>query len=439
MRIHLIAIGGAVMHNLALELQYRGHDVTGSDDTIFSPAKERLAEAGLLPSKEGWFEENINPDVELVILGMHAKKGNPELEKALGLGIKILSFPAFIAEHASNKIRLVVAGSHGKTTTTAMVMHCLRKMNLDFDYLVGSKLENFERMVSLSDAPIMVIEGDEYLSSALDLRPKFLHYTPHAAVITGIAWDHINVFPTYASYVEQFNLFTQSLQHPKDLFVHQTVADEEQFKSSIPTVIYDAFDFTETEEATEVYFDEKMYKVQVFGAFNIQNMKAASLLCEKVGIATKDFLESMTDFYGTGKRQEKIFETEQTLVMRDFAHSPSKVKAAVDAVRNKYPNRYLVCMLELHTYSSLNEEFIPHYQNVLHAADASLVFADSHALKIKEKQFPSESLLKNTFPNAKIAKNMADLLDFENNHKFHKPTVWLLMSSGNFAGWNPKF
>lgn len=435
MRIHLIAIGGAVMHNLALELKHRGHQVSGSDDTIFSPAKERLQQAGLLPDKEGWEPTMITPNIDLIILGMHAKMDNLELLKAKELGIKIQSFPEFIASHAANKKRIVIAGSHGKTTTTAMVMHCLKTNNVPFDYLVGSQLEGFERMVSLSDAPYMVIEGDEYLSSALDMRPKFLHYQPHVAVITGIAWDHINVFKTYPEYVNQFNLFTESLAPHAHLYVHKSVVEEPLFDSQVPYKQYDSFEFIDTEDNSAVLFENNQYAMQIFGAFNFQNMKAASLLCNAVEINTAKFLKSITSFHGTGKRQEKVFESDSVLAMRDFAHSPSKVQAAVKAVRAKFSQRHLVCMLELHTYSSLNEEFIPHYTNSLESADAALVFIDKHALEIKDKTFPNEALLHQTFPNAVIAKSVEDIKKFVLANRSKEPAVWMMMSSGNFGGW----
>ena len=435
MRIHLIAIGGAVMHNLALELKYRGHSVSGSDDTIFSPAKERLEKAGLLPTNEGWFAGSITSDIDLVILGMHAKANNPELQKAQELGLEIQSFPEFIATHSANKTRIVIAGSHGKTTTTAMVMHSFRKHNIAFDYLVGSQLEGFERMVSLSDAPYIIIEGDEYLSSALDSRPKFMHYMAHSAVITGIAWDHINVFKTYPDYVKQFTNFTGSLAPDAKLSVHGSVASEKLFESKIPFEVYDAFDFSDSESESIVHYEGKEYPMKVFGAFNFENMKAAAFLCKEADIDTHSFLQSMTSFAGTGKRQEKILETENTLVMRDFAHSPSKVKAAVEAVRNKYSDRHFVCVMELHTYSSLNEEFIPHYKNALDVADASVVFIDKKALEIKERPFPSERLLEEVFPSSKICREVNEIQTFAQLQKTDKKTVWLLMSSGNFGGW----
>lgn len=435
MRIHLIAIGGAVMHNLALELQHRGHSVSGSDDHIFSPAKERLANANLLPESEGWFPDKLSSDIDLVILGMHAKASNPELIKSQDLGLKISSFPAFIASQSENKKRIVIAGSHGKTTTTAMVMHCLKTMHIDADYLVGSQLAGFERMVKLTDASIIVIEGDEYLASAIDMYPKFLCYKPHVAVITGIAWDHINVFPTYQNYVNQFNLFTQNLAPGAKLFAHCSIQNEKYFDSAIEVHYYDAFDFEETAENSVIHYDNKSYPMQVFGKFNFENMQAACNLCNSLAISTPDFLQSMTTFGGTAKRQEKIAKTDTYLVLRDFAHSPSKVKAAVEAVSNKYQDYHCVCVLELHTFSSLNEAFIPFYQDVLKPADLSAVYIDAQALILKEKQFPQLELLSKTFPQSVICNQKLDLEAFlQNSIHTTKKTVYLFMSSGNFGG-----
>jgi UDP-N-acetylmuramate: L-alanyl-gamma-D-glutamyl-meso-diaminopimelate ligase len=435
MRIHLIAIGGAVMHNLALELQHRGHIVSGSDDHIFSPAKERLAKAQLLPEYEGWFPDKLSTDIDLVILGMHAKASNPELIKAQELGLKISSFPAFIASQSENKKRVVIAGSHGKTTTTAMVMHCLKTMHIDTDYLVGSQLAGFERMVKLTDAPIIVIEGDEYLSSAIDMYPKFLCYKPHVAVITGIAWDHINVFPTYQNYVSQFSLFTQNLAPDAKLFAHRSIQNEKYFDSAVDVQYYDAFAFEETAENSVIHYENKSYPMQVFGKFNFENMKAACNLCNYLEISTTDFLQSMTTFGGTAKRQEKIVESDTFLVLRDFAHSPSKVKAAVEAVCNKYKDYHCVCVLELHTFSSLNEAFIPFYQDSLKPADSSAVYIDAQALILKDKQFPPLELLSKTFPQSVICKHKLELEEFikKSLHASQK-TVFLFMSSGNFGG-----
>jgi UDP-N-acetylmuramate: L-alanyl-gamma-D-glutamyl-meso-diaminopimelate ligase len=437
MRVHLIAIGGAVMHNLALALKHKGYEVTGSDDVIFSPAKERLEAEGLLPIALGWSENNISSAIDLVILGMHAKADNPELLKAQAIGLPIFSFPAFIFEHAKEKTRLVIAGSHGKTTTTALVMHCLRFYNYDFDYLVGSQLEGFERMVSLTEAPIMVIEGDEYLSSAIDPKPKFLHYHAHASVITGIEWDHINVFPTLENYVNQFNRYTNSLHENAALFVHSSVHDNPLFTSEKDYKVYDAFDFSETDTTCTLHYQNIDYPLSIFGAFNIQNIRAAAHLCEYIGISIPAFLTAIQSFKGTKKRQEAILKTPFSLVFKDFAHSPSKVKATIAAIRQKFKNQKLIAVLELHTYSSLQENFIPFYQNALEVADFSALYIDDAALVIKGKERPNATLLSKTFPCSTNCYALADLQTFfkeTTNHLGQEQSVWIWMSSGHFGG-----
>lgn len=440
MRVHLIAIGGAVMHNLALALQHKGYIVSGSDDVIFSPAKERLAAASLLPNKMGWDEDNIQPNLDFIVLGMHAKADNIELLKAQSLGIPIYSFPAYIFQHAEDKKRLVIAGSHGKTTTTAMVMHALKFYHISFDYLVGSQIEGYDRMVSLTTAPIMVIEGDEYLSSALDLRPKFLHYKAHASVVTGIEWDHINVFPSFEKYVNQFNNYTSSLETDAALFVHSSVANTPGFDAAIPFHIYDAFDFIETEETCSIVYDGVHYPLQVFGAFNIQNITAAAHLCETVGISIPEFLNAIKTFKGSGKRQEVVFSSQRSLVLKDFAHSPSKVKAAISAMRNKFKNRKLISLFELHTYSSLQENFIPFYTDSLNPADFSVVYIDDESLKIKGKERPSLALLHEVFPHSTLCFSKEELSIFCSTQLSIKDPnetqVWLWMSSGHFGGFD---
>jgi UDP-N-acetylmuramate: L-alanyl-gamma-D-glutamyl-meso-diaminopimelate ligase len=427
MRIHLIAIGGAIMHNLALELKHIGHEVSGSDDMIYEPAKSRLANEGLLPTQQGWFPEKITPELDLIILGMHAKADNPELIAAQNLNLKIQSFPEFIYHHAQTKKRLVVGGSHGKTTTTAMVMHALLHAGKDFDYLVGSQLDGFERMVKLSDAELMVIEGDEYLTSPMDLRPKFLHYLPTAAVITGIAWDHINVFPNYDDYVEQFNLFAKSSDK---VFVHESVKQEKAFNQHAVDEWYSHFEYEENEH-TSVIYEGKKYRMKIFGKFNFENMKAASLLCREAGISIHDFLTSMQEFSGTSKRQEVIYKDENKTLIRDFAHAPSKVRVTVEAVREKFKDKNFLALLELHTYSSLSDDFIPFYENCLSQADAAIVFVDRLVLENKNKPLPKLALLEKAFPNATIVFEKEQLKDvFESHCKKHSAGVRLLMSSG---------
>jgi UDP-N-acetylmuramate: L-alanyl-gamma-D-glutamyl-meso-diaminopimelate ligase len=427
MRIHLIAIGGAIMHNLALELKHIGHEVSGSDDMIYEPAKSRLKIAGLLPEKQGWFPEKITPKLDLIILGMHAKADNPELLEAQRLNLNIQSFPEFIYHHSKNKKRLVIGGSHGKTTTTAMVMHALLHAGKEFDYLVGSQLDGFERMVKLSDADLIVIEGDEYLTSPMDLRPKFLHYKPAAAVITGIAWDHINVFPNYDDYVEQFNLFAASSEK---VFVQESIKQETKFIQNLVTEWYAHFDYEENKH-TAVIHEGKKYPMKVFGKFNFENMKASSLLCREAGINIPEFLTSMQEFSGTSKRQEVIYKDENKTLIRDFAHAPSKVKATVEAVREKFKDKNFLALLELHTFSSLSDEFIPFYANCLSPADAAIVFVDRLVLENKNKPLPKLALLEKAFPNATIVFEKAQLKHaFESHCKKHPAGVRLLMSSG---------
>lgn len=435
MKIHLIAIGGAVMHNLALELKANGNDVTGSDDQIFEPALSRLKEENLLPKYEGWNADSIHSKLDLIILGMHAKADNPELKKAKELNLKIVSFPEFIAQQSEQKKRIVIAGSHGKTTTTAMVMHCLQYHKMEFDYLVGSILKGFKRMVKLSDAPIIVIEGDEYLSSAIDPRPKFLHYKGDLNVITGIAWDHINVFKTYLEYVNQFNSLCESVNKDSEIFAHSSVIEEPFFKPLRKVTSYTFFQYKDYAEYTEVLYKDNVYKMNIFGEFNFQNMKAASLICEKLGISVEQFLQSMESFEGTAKRQEIVFKSENLTIIRDFAHSPSKVKATVNAVRKKYENLNFVSVLELHTYSSLSEEFIHHYKNALNDCNSSMLFIDQKALEIKNKSLPSIQLLKSIF-NTSIINHDPKVLEeyLKNSYNTKGNTVVLLMSSGNFGG-----
>ncbi len=435
MKIHLIAIGGAVMHNLALDLKANGHEVTGSDDQIFEPALSRLKEENLLPAYEGWNINSIHPKLDLVILGMHAKADNPELKKAQDLNIPIVSFPEFIAQQSKEKKRIVIAGSHGKTTTTAMVMHCLQFHKMEFDYLVGSILKGFKRMVKLSKAPIIIIEGDEYLSSALDPKPKFLHYKGDLNVITGIAWDHINVFKTYLDYVNQFNHFCESVNQTSEIFAHTSVIEEAYFKPQRNITPYSFFQYIDHTDFSEVIHKDKVYTMNVFGEFNFQNMKAASLVCEKIGISVEQFLQSMESFEGTAKRQEIVYKSEKLILIRDFAHSPSKVKATVKAVRQKYEDRNFVSVLELHTYSSLSEEFIPHYKNALDTCNSSLLFIDQKALEIKNKTIPNLLLLSTVFDKSQISHIPKELEAFlENSYHNKEKTVVLLMSSGNFGG-----
>ena len=440
MRFHLIATGGAVMHNLALALQKNGHVVSGSDDEIYNPAKERLAASGLLPPALGWFPEKITPELDLVILGMHAKADNPELARARELGIRVYSFPEFIFEQSKNKIRIVVAGSHGKTTTTAMIMHVLRLSNIAFDYLVGSQLEGFDTMVQLSDAPVMVIEGDEYLSSAIDRRPKFLHYQPHVTIVTGIAWDHINVFPTFEEYRQQFALLLESqmpggkvIFYEKDEVLRKIVAAS---KADIRPVPYGGLSHEVREGKVWVTEpDSPNLEMKIFGAHNMANLHAAQLACFELGISKEKFLQAAASFPGASKRLQNLVESENFSAWLDFAHAPSKVKATVEAVKNLHPNRRLVACLELHTFSSLNKKFLPHYAGAMDPADTGCVFYSPHTLEMKKMPPVTPEEIRQGFGrnDLEVFTERAELQAFLKKQNW-KDANLLMMTSGNFGG-----
>ncbi|MBP7185154.1 MAG: hypothetical protein KBA06_06585, partial [Saprospiraceae bacterium] len=378
MRIHIIAIGGSIMHNLAIALQNEGHEVTGSDDEIYSPAKEKLELYNLLPKVGGWNSDVITKDIDTVIVGMHAKANNPELLRAEELKIPIYSFPEYLYQHAKDKKRIVIAGSHGKTTTTAMVMHILKENNIDFDYIVGSNINGFDLSVRLSNAPIMIFEGDEYLSSPLDLRPKFIHYKPHVAVITGIAWDHINVFPTFEIYTQQFRNLIDVMEKNGKIFYF---GKDDVLKEIVKNNQRQDIEFEPYEELKHqiinnvAYFSEEYGKrsAKIVGKHNFENMAAAMLICKDLGLENEAIIQSLSTFEGAGKRLQYLGEFSGIKVWKDFAHSPSKVKASCDAIHSISTNRKFIACLELHTFSSLNHDFLPQYHNTLQKADIALV------------------------------------------------------------------
>ena len=440
MRIHFIAIGGSAMHNLALALHAKGDIVTGSDDTIFEPSKSRLAAKGLLPKEEGWYPEKITNDIDVIILGMHAKGDNPELIKAKELGLTIYSYPEFIYEHSKNKTRVVIGGSHGKTTITSMILHVMHYHNVEVDYLVGAQLEGFDRMVNLtSDNEFMLIEGDEYLSSALDLRPKFHIYQPNIALLSGIAWDHINVFPTFDNYVEQFKIFIDKIVNGGILVYNEEdpiVAKlAEETVNPIRRIPYATPSYSIENEQTYLDTNDGPMPLEVFGKHNLSNISGAKWICQNMGIDEEDFYEAIASFKGASKRLEKLVETDNTVIYKDFAHSPSKVKATTEAVKAQYPSKKVIACLELHTYSSLNSAFLSQYEGALDKADEAVVFYSLDALKIKnmpeisqeqmQAAFKREGLA--TYTNASDFKSYLDQLDLGNS-------VLLFMSSGNYGG-----
>ncbi len=442
MHIHFIAIGGAAMHNLAIALHSKGYKVTGSDDEIFDPSRSRLEKHGLLPKEFGWFPEKINDKIDVIILGMHARKDNPELIRAQELGLKVYSYPEYLFEQCKNKKRVVIGGSHGKTTITSMIMHVLKTLDYKFDYMVGAQIEGFDTMVSLShDAPIAIFEGDEYLSSPIDLRPKFHWYKPHVALLTGIAWDHINVFPTWNNYIEQFKIFTDSIEKEGTLVWY--LLDEElqkiskTLRSDIQSLAYDEIESNVEDGKTTITFNGKKYQLSIFGAHNLQNLNGARIVCAKLGIADELFLEAISSFKGAAKRLQTLKETKESTIYLDFAHSPSKLKATINAVKDQNKDRTLVACMELHTFSSLNKDFLPQYKSTMDKADIAFVYFNPKV--VEHKKLP-----KITIKDVSDAFSSNNVIVFDDTDKLQKELrniEWknknlLLMSSGNFSGIN---
>ncbi len=445
MRIHLIALGGSVMHNLALALAQNGHQVSGSDDEIYDPARTNLQKAGLLPDYQGWNPYMIINELDAVIVGMHARKDNPELIRAIEKNIPVYSFPSFIGQHSQDKKRLVVAGSHGKTTTTSMIMHVLKYLQWDFDYLVGAQLDGFDTMVRLSNAPIIVLEGDEYLSSPLDTRPKFFHYDPDILIITGIAWDHINVFPTFDNYRQQFEQLILSLKADAKLIWYQPDIELQEITSRRPpevqSIPYHAFPFEVRDGKTTIMpEDHPPVEVSTIGQHNVENMMAAYLACKELGVKAEEFLEAISQFRGAARRLQLLAQTDTQAVFLDFAHAPSKVNATTKAVKAQYPGRKLIACLELHTFSSLNPAFISLYAGTLDEANTAIVFYSEHTLEMKKLPPLSEKMVKNHFKreDLQVFTNKKDLEAFIDNVKDWNNTNLLFMSSGRFQGMDVK-
>lgn len=438
MRIHFIAIGGSAMHNLAIALHKKGYQVTGSDDVIFEPSSSRLAIHGILPEKMGWDENNITADLDAVILGMHALKDNPELLKAQELGLKIFSYPEYIYEQTKDKLRIVIGGSHGKTTITSMILHVLNYYKKDFDYLVGAQLAGFDTMVKVTDsAPLIVIEGDEYLASPIDRRPKFHLYKANIGVISGIAWDHINVFPTYQDYTRQFELFIDTIQPGGKLIYCSTDHDLNDLVQNsnhpVEKIGYGIPKHRVKNGVTYLLPDETALKV--FGDHNLMNLNAAKLVCLQLGIDGGRFNQAISSFTGAAKRLELLAVVNETNVYKDFAHSPSKLKATIDAVKAQFTSRQLVACIELHTFSSLNKIFLEQYANTMTKADIAIVYIDEKTFAQKKMKPFTENDVQTAFNSKEIQFfNDSSLLeDYLLNINFYRTNL-LLMSSGNFGG-----
>lgn len=428
------------MHNLAIALHLKSYIVSGSDDEIFEPSRSRLEKYGLLPENWGWYPARITRDIDTVILGMHAKSDNPELLKAQEIGIKIMSFPEYLYEQTKDKKRVVIAGSHGKTTTTAMIMHVLRMLEVKFDFMVGSQIDGFETMVNLSDeAKIAVLEGDEYLTSALDKRPKFHLYMPDIAVINGIAWDHMNVFPTFENYVDQFRIFVENISDGGSLIYFDGDPEVKKVaissKNNIRKIPYYVHGHFQNKTGFYAATHNRVVPLKIFGGHNMQNLSAAREVCLALGIPEDDFYRAITSFEGTSRRLQKYKETENGLVYLDFAHSPSKVKATVEAIVGRYPGREIIVCLELHTYSSLNSEFLPLYKGTLAAATRAFVYFNPHAIKLKKLKHLSADTVREAFggENIKVYDDSVELFSFIRSQSYRCP-VYLFMSSGDFDG-----
>ncbi len=442
MQIHFIAIGGSAMHNLALALNHKGYTITGSDDVIFEPSKTRLEQKGLLPNEFGWFPEKIHSELDAVILGMHAKADNPELIKAKELGLTIYSYPEFLYEQSKNKTRVVIGGSHGKTTITSMILHVLNYHDFNVDYMVGAQLEGFERMVHLTDEnDFIILEGDEYLSSPIDRRPKFHLYKPNIALLSGIAWDHINVFPTFDNYVEQFQIFVDSIvkggsitYNEEDVVVKNVV---EASENPIRKLAYSTPDYAVENGQTLLETSEGPMPIEVFGKHNLSNLAGAKWICQNIGIDEDDFYEAIATFKGASKRLEKLAESKTNVAYKDFAHSPSKVAATTKAVKEQYPERKLIACLELHTYSSFNPEFLKEYRGALDEADEAIVFYLPESVKIKKLAEVTSEQISEAFQrnDLKIYTNADAFKNYVFNQEYNN-SVLLLMSSGNYGGLN---
>lgn len=440
MNIHFISIGGSVMHQLAIALKLKGYQITGSDDEIFEPAKGNLASHGLLPATIGWDPGNIHEGLDAVILGMHAKADNPELLKAQELKLPVYSFPEYIFRESRDKKRVVVGGSHGKTTTTAMIMHVLREAGMEFDYLVGARLEGFSQSVNITGAPIIVCEGDEYPASTVERRPKFHFLFPHIAILTGIAWDHINIFPTFSNYLEQFSIFIQKIEPGGFLIYNET---DQELKDLVEAsgridIHYRPYSVPKHQienGQTSVELEGHATRLKVFGNHNLLNMHAAWIACSLLGVSAEKFTAAIAGFTGAAKRLELLAANDDTIIYRDFAHAPSKVKATMEAVRSQFPSKKLYAVLELHTFSSLNEKFMQEYAGVLDGADEAVVFYSSHALELKrlpplpvaavEAGFGKKGL--HVFNERKKLEDWLAGIPL-------KDVVLLLMSSGNYDG-----
>ena len=441
MKVHFIAIGGSAMHNLAIALSRKGYQVTGSDDELFEPSKGRLKREGILPEVIGWNEQRIHEELDAVILGMHARVYNPELLKAKDLNIPIFSYPEYLYEQSKNKTRVVIGGSHGKTTITSMILHACNVLGKSVDYMVGAQLEGYDCMVKITqENDVMILEGDEYLSSPIDRRPKFHLYKPNVALISGIAWDHINVFHTFENYLEQFSIFVSLIEEGGKLVYNGEDPEVKKVaqlaSSSVNCQSYQTPEYEVQNEGTILTHNGNSYSLKIFGHHNLQNLMGAMYVCESIGINNHNFLTASASFTGAGKRLEKVVESKDFVMYKDFAHSPSKLKATTSAVKEQYPDREVIACMELHTFSSLKKEFLPQYNNAMNAADHALVYFHPEVVKHKKLEPISVDDVSQGFGGGvQVSNSTEDVLNFIRSFDWENK-VLLMMSSGNFDGIN---
>ena len=439
MNVHFIAIGGSAMHNLAIALSRKNYNVSGSDDEIFEPSATRLKKQGIFPSQIGWNTDSIHDGLDAIIVGMHAREDNPELLKARLMGIPVYSYPEYLYEQSKDKIRVVIGGSHGKTSITAMILHAISVVSLDVDYMVGAQLEGYDCMVKLSDtAKIMILEGDEYLSSPIDRRPKFHLYHPSIALISGIAWDHINVFPTFENYVSQFDVFCQKIEKSGVLIYNQEDDVVKQlgtkYSNKLNSIAYSTPNYSTNINGTEIEFEGKKYVFQIFGAHNMQNLMGAMEICKQIGVSNDEFLSALQSFKGAGKRLQKVAEKNGFVMFKDFAHSPSKLKATTSAVKEQFKEKQVVACMELHTFSSLNKEFLPLYHGAMKHADRAIVYFNPDVVKHKRLPAISVEEVKIAFgDNVEVYNLTEEVLHIVKNINVND-SILLMMSSGNFDG-----
>ncbi|MFD2201387.1 UDP-N-acetylmuramate--L-alanine ligase [Shivajiella indica] len=437
-KYHFIAIGGAVMHNLALSMVAKGYQVTGSDDEIYEPSRTRLENAGILPDQKGWFPEKINSNLDGIILGMHARIDNPELIRAKELNIPVYSFPEFIYNQSKDKKRVVISGSHGKTTITSMILHVLKYHQKDFDYLVGAQIEGFELMVRLSNAPVIIIEGDEYLTSPIDRTPKFFHYHHHILLMSGIAWDHFNVFPTFENYRAQFEKLVEMTPKGGSFIYCEKDPEVRQLGENcklpgVQIISYQAHPHTVEKGITFLITQNGKLPIEIFGEHNLQNLQGALEVCLSLGLSKEEFYTAIQYFKGAAKRQEILAKSENSILFRDFAHAPSKLKATVQAVKNQFPERKLIAVQELHTYSSLNKDFIHNYAHTFDAADIAIIYLNPKAVSLKKLELMDEQTLRNGFQrnDLRLFTEIDQLKAFLEAQDYHLTNL-LMMSSGNY-------